>query len=246
MNKENILFGLVGLLLGCMVGFIFANSVNKGTIGAPAAGAQAVAGQNQQLPPGHPAIDPNAQANMMNMPEVQAALKLAQDQPQNFEAQMKAAELFYEIQQFDKAIEFLTKANKLQPENYDVIVTLGNANFDAEHYQDAERWYAAALTKKADDVNVRTDLGLTFLFRQPPDVDRAIREFRTSLERDPQHKQTLQNLVVALTKKGDAAEAEATLNKLAALDPQNAAISKLRTDIETLRSTGAKPATGRS
>ena len=39
-----------------------------------------------------------------------------------------------------------------------------------------------------------------FALRQPPDYDRAIAEFRRSLERDPRHEQTLQNLVFALTK----------------------------------------------
>ena len=78
---------------------------------------------------------------------------------------------------------------------------LGNAYFDLEKYEEAEKWYTSALSKKDDDVNVRTDLGLTFIFRDKPNYDRAIQEFRRSLELDPNHPETLQNLTVAYTKK---------------------------------------------
>ena len=101
---------------------------------------------------------------------------------------------------------------------------LGNANFDGDHYDEAEKWYAQALAKKPDDVDVRTDYGLTFVFRDPPNYDRAIQEFTKSLEADPNHPQTLQNLTVAYTKKGDAAKASATLARLEAADPKNEAV----------------------
>jgi cytochrome c-type biogenesis protein CcmH/NrfG len=106
-----------------------------------------------------------------------------------------------------------------------VLTGLGNANFDAERFEDAEKWYTAALKQKPDDVNLRTDLGLTFFFSEPRDIERAVREFRASLERDPKHVPTLQNLVVALTAKGDAEAARATLE---AVSPQNPALARLR------------------
>ena len=82
--------------------------------------------------------------------------------------------------------------------------------------------------------NVRTDLGLIFVFREPPNYDRAIQEFSKSLETDPNHIQTLQNLTVAYTKKGDAVKAKATLTKLQNVDTGNTAIAKLKEDIQTL------------
>ena len=231
MNKENILFGVVGLLAGLIIGFMFANSVNQGAnVTATSAGKP----QSNSLPPGHPDVpggaDPAGQSQAMS-PAIQAAIDKAKNEPENFDAQLKAAEVYYQIQRFDGAIEYLTRANKLKPDDYGVIVQMGNANFDAEKYPEAEKWYAAALAKKADDVNVRTDLGLTFVFREPPNYDRAIQEFRKSLETDPNHIQTLQNLTVAYSKKGDAANAKATLTKLESVDPSNPAIAKLREDI---------------
>jgi Flp pilus assembly protein TadD len=69
-------------------------------------------------------------------------------------------------------------------------------------------------------------------------LERAVREYRTSLERDPAHVQTLQNLTVALTAKGDADAARAALSKLESLGPQNPALPRLRADLEKLNTPG--------
>lgn len=239
MTKDNILFGIVGLLLGLIIGFIATNSINQqALVNAAPAGMK----QTGNLPEGHPDINNGVmtspdQQNAASMPQVQAAVELAKNNPNNFEAQLKAAEMYYQISRFDDAINFLKQANQLKPDDYETIVNLANANFDGSHFEEAEKWYSAALVKKADDVNVRTDLGLTFLFRDPPNYDRGIQEFERSLATDPNHVQTLQNLTVAYTKKGDAAKAKATLAKLESLDPKNEAIAKLRGDIEKM---GAK------
>ncbi len=214
------------MLLGLIVGFIFANSVNINAVST----APTVANQTGAVPGSG---DPN-QAHLANMPEVQAALEKAKNEPDNFDAQLRAAEYYYQIQRLDDAIELLTKANKLKPEDYGVLVHLGNANFDASKFEEAEKWYSSALGKKSDDVNVRTDLGLTFMFRSQPDYDRAIKEFSSSLEMDPNHKQTLQNLTVAYTKKGESEKAKSTLAKLESVDSANVSLQRLREDIEKI------------
>ena len=235
MKKENILYSIVGVLVGFIVGFAFANTANQRGYAAPPASP----GQAQQtagLPPDHPPIEGAASAGP-NAAAVEAATKFAAEQPNNFEAQVQAADLAYAAHRYEEASRFFNAANKLRPAQFDVLVGLGNTNFDAEKFVEAEKWYAAALRQQPDNVNVRTDLGLTFYFREPRDVERAIKEFRASLERDPRHVQTLQNLTVALTTKGDAEAARATLTQLAALNPQNAALPRLRADIEKLGTT---------
>ncbi|MEQ1606274.1 MAG: tetratricopeptide repeat protein [Pyrinomonadaceae bacterium] len=231
MNKENIMFGVVGLLAGLLIGFMFANSVNQKGV-AP---ASAEIKSNSNIPPGHPDISGGAPGTSGGMqPQTQAAIDKAKQSPEDFDAQIKAAEMYYQIERFDEAIAYLQAANKLKPDDREVVVHLGNANFDAGKYEEAEKWYTAALVKKADDVNVRTDLGLTFVFRDTPDYDRAIQEFNKSLATDPNHIQALQNLTVAYTKKGDAVKAGSTLAKLETVDPKNAAITKLKEDIQKM------------
>ncbi len=227
MSKENVLFVIIGLLGGLIIGFVFANSVNQRAV--PIAGQAAPTGA---MPAGHPEIP--GQPAGGTQPEIQAAIDQAKKEPDNFDAQLKAAEFYYQIQRFEGAVEFLKRANELKPEDRDVIVNLGNAYFDSGKYEDAEKWYTAALAKKADDINVRTDLGLTFIFREKPNYDKAIQEFQRSLELDPNHPQSLQNLTVAYTKKGDAANANQTLAKLEAFDPTNQSLPKLREDIKKI------------
>jgi len=223
LNKENILFCIIGLLGGLIIGFMFANSVNQ------SATLQQATRQNANLPAGHPDLPVEGSTTQGGaIPEVQAAIEKARNEPDNYDAQMRAAELFYQIQRFEGALEFLKRANQLKPDDYGVIVQIGNANFDADKYEEAEKWYTMALGKKPNDVNVRTDLGLTFVFRASPNYDRAIQEFKRTLEMDPNHVQALQNLTVAYSKKGDLINAKSTLEKLEAVDPTNAAISQLR------------------
>lgn len=234
MSKENVLFAIVGLLLGFIVGFFFANSVNQ-SAGAPRA-ASASNQADASLPPGHPDVPSNGVKEQQNLePAAAEASRKARESASDFDAQMSAAEINYRAGRFDESIEFLLRANKLRPENYEAVVALGNVNYDAGRFEQAERWYTAALVKKPDDINVRTDLGLTFFLREPPDVERAVSEFRRSLERDPQHEQTLQNMVVALTRKGDLAEAQTMLARLEGAHPGNQSIQRLREELEKKR-----------
>jgi tetratricopeptide (TPR) repeat protein len=248
MTKENVLFSIIGLLLGLIIGFIATNAINQRGAGVsprPQQTARPTTSQSD-LPPDHPAVPSNGVAEPGQMQAaVTEAIQKARNEPDNFEAQMEAAQLYYQIRRYNEAIEFLLRANQLRPDSYEAVVALGNTYFDADKFKEAEQWYTAALIKNPDDINVRTDLGLTFLFREPPDIDRAIQEFRRSLQRDPRHEQTLQNLTVALTRKGDAKEAQATLARLEEVNPSSQGLSKLRSDLEKL-SSSKTPASNKS
>jgi tetratricopeptide (TPR) repeat protein len=234
MNKENTLFSIIGVLLGFIGGFMFANTTNQRGLVAPTAQA---AQQIEGLPPNHPPITGDASAApkpAFDLSLVRDAEKLAKDAPGNFDAQVKAGELNYAALRYDETINFWTRADKLRPGDYDTLVKLGNAAYDAQKFAEAEKWYAQALSKKPDDANVRTDYGLTFMLRDPADYDRAIKEFQHSLSRNPGHLQTLQNLTVAYTRKGDAANAKTTLAKLETVAPGSDTPPRLRADIEKM------------
>lgn len=163
MTRENLLFTIIGLLLGFIVGFIFASTMSQQY--GPAAPTTMAGTQN--LPPDHPPIGSStAGANPQAMQaEVTASLEQARNEPNNFEAQMKAAELYYQIQRYDDAIAFLLKANQIRPDSYEAIVALGRVNLDAEQYETAEKWYKAALLKKPNDIGVLASLAFTALQR---------------------------------------------------------------------------------
>jgi tetratricopeptide (TPR) repeat protein len=159
MTRENLLFSIVGLLLGFIVGFMFASSMNqKYGPGAPATAS------TQALPSDHPPVGSNPAGNPAGMQaEVAASIAKARNEPKNFEAQMKAAELYYQIQMYDQSIEYLLKANQIKPDDYQTVVTLGMVNLDAGHFDTAERWYKAALKMKSDDSIVLAGLAETML-----------------------------------------------------------------------------------
>ena len=95
--------------------------------------------------------------------EVQESIAKAKSEPKNFDAQLKAAELYYQIQRYDQAIEYLLKANELQPTDYRTVAVLGMVNLDAGHYDTAEKWYRAALKIKQDDTMVLSGLAAATL-----------------------------------------------------------------------------------
>lgn len=241
MTKDNFLFSIIGILLGFIIGFMFATSAIQRTA-PPRASSPAVTSMppDAELPPDHPPVSANAAADQSApSQETLAALQKAKSEPKNFDAQMDAARRLYEQRQYDQAATLFESANKLQPDNYDAITALGNTYFDAGRYDLAEKWYTNALAKKPDDINVRTDLGLTYFFRKPPDIDRAIKEFRASLQRDPTHEQTLINLIIVLSEKGDTKEAQATLAQFEKAYPNNVALPKLRSRVEAIAGTEA-------
>jgi tetratricopeptide (TPR) repeat protein len=159
MNRENLLFSIIGILFGFIVGFMFASTMNqKYGPGAPTPTA------SQNLPSDHPPVGANAAANPGGMQaEVTASIEKARSEPKNFEAQLKAAELYYQIQRYDQSIEYLLKANQLKPTDYQTVVNLGMVNLDAGHYDTAEKWYRAALKMKSDDVMVLAGMAETML-----------------------------------------------------------------------------------
>ncbi len=147
MTRENLLFAIIGILFGFIVGFMFASTMSQRS--AP---VEAGTADNRNLPANHPQVQSGDPKNPQQVfAEVQEAISKARKEPSNFEAQMKAAELFYQIQRYDQSIEFLLKANQIKPDSFEAVVALGRVNLDAEHYDTAEKWYKAALRKKPDD-----------------------------------------------------------------------------------------------
>jgi len=148
MNRENLLFAIIGLLLGFIVGFMFASSMSQKV-------QTQTASASQNLPADHPPIGAQNAGDPAAMREqVTAQIQKARDEPTNFEAQVTAAQLFYQIERYDQAIEFLLKANQLKPSDYETVANLGLVNLDAGHFEQAEKWYRAAAKMKPDDERV--------------------------------------------------------------------------------------------
>lgn len=227
MSKGNITFAILGLIVGLVGGFFGANYINRNT-------ATQVQANAQQLPqvltqPAQNGAAPAAGTTGGAMiPEIQAVLDKAKNEPDNFDVQKEAGMMYYRIGRFDESLKYMTEAHRIKPDDFDTKVTLGNIHFSGGNFQESERMYAAALEQQPDNVAVRTDMGLTFFFRTPPDFDRAIAEYRKSLTYNPRHELTLQNLCGALREKGDKEGLAEAIKQLEAVNPNNAALARLK------------------
>ena len=236
-RKSNILPGIGGLMVGFIVGMSIANLLNHdgGVLRLQATPPKT---QSVNLSPAPTKVVADEQI----MEVAAVTIRQAKNEPENFDAQLQAAEIYYQVGGYEQAIEFLKRANQLRPQSDEVMVALGNIEFVAGHYEEAEQWFTAVLNKHPNDVNIRTNLGMTFLFREPPNLERALMEVRRSLNINPRHEPSLQNMVIALARKGDRAQAQLMLEQLERVNPQNTALDKLRLELGQMRTGSAQTA----
>jgi Flp pilus assembly protein TadD len=168
MTRDNLLFAIIGILLGFIGGFLLASNISQRE-----AAARPGAGTTQNQPADHPPVQGNqtGEGGQQMLASVQTAMKQARENPNDFDAQVTAAKLQYQIQRYDQAIEYLLAANKVKPEDVEVLTWLGMVNMDAAHYDAAEKWYRAAALKKPNDVMVVD--GLAFVLLQKGDAKGA-------------------------------------------------------------------------
>jgi tetratricopeptide (TPR) repeat protein len=104
------------------------------------------------------------------------------------------------------------------PSDAGVRTELGNLYFDAERYDDAMKWYSAALALDPRNVNVSTDLAVAYYYTNQ--VDRALKQLDYSLSIDPRHLKSLLNQGIVLAwGKQDLTGAQAAWERLVAIAP---------------------------
>ena len=248
MSKHNLLYSIIGLLLGFIIGFTFANQTNRGPVdeARPAdERTRSAATQQGTATPG------NANAGAPNSPteaEIRDAIAKADARADDVALQRNFGMVLYRYANQTRnasllpdVARMLKRAYDANPKDRELAVSLGNVLFDIgqatdpARFAEAREYYAKALEIKPDDANVRTDLGLTYYFGQPSDPQRAIAEYRKSLAIDPRHEPTLQNLATALMAVGKIDEAQKTIDQLSSLNPSNPALSDLRAQMAQSR-----------
>jgi cytochrome c-type biogenesis protein CcmH/NrfG len=82
------------------------------------------------------------------------------------------------------------------PRNLEAWITLGNAYFDTDRYQEAIEAYSKALAIDPKNPDVRTDLGI--MYRRVGQFDQAVEAFRQAARENPIHVNSRFNLGVVL------------------------------------------------
>jgi tetratricopeptide (TPR) repeat protein len=129
----------------------------------------------------------------------------------------------------------LRSAAEREPRNSAPRVQLGNLYFDGERYDEAARWYAAALEIDPRQVEVSTDLGIAYYYTNRPDL--ALEQFERSLAIDPTHSKTLLNIgVVRAFGKQDLEGAARAWERVLEVAPNSEEAARAKQGLDGIRS----------
>lgn len=194
-------------------------------------------------------VNPNQNASediSLSDDEIKQKIAEAERSPKDFEFQKKLGVGLYKYAAMKRdnallteAEKILNRANQLNSKDYEVTVALGNLNFDLgffkneyQRFEQARKYYESALAQKPEDVEVRTEIGMTYLLQNPSDAKKAISELQKSLEKDPKHEKSLYFLTQAFLQEGNDAEAEKTLGKLKEINPETPSLEEVRNQLK--------------
>jgi tetratricopeptide (TPR) repeat protein len=239
MNTKAFWLSVVAVLLSFMGGFLLANALNRSEIN----NLRAENERNKNVQKDN-SLDESEIT--LGDEEIRQRIAEADQNPTNFTFQKNLGIALYRYAAIKQDENLLTESARLlnrvydnDKKDYDLQVILGNIYFDIgytkkdeEKFQKAREFYQKALEQKPDDVDVRTDFGLTYFLATPPETETAIGEFQKSLKENPKHEKTLQALTQALLSQNKPQEAEKYLAKLKEVNQNNPAISDLTLQIE--------------
>lgn len=131
-------------------------------------------------------------------------------------------------------VNALKLALKDDPRNPQILTRLANIYHDGNMWPQAVEYYERALEVLPGDPNVMTDLGVCYQGLEQ--FDRALEMFGQAHEANPQHWQSVYNIViVAGFNLGDVDRAEAALARLIEVNPAAPGLDQLRSNLQHAR-----------
>lgn len=243
MNRFAYILIVVSLLIGFTVGFVFANSVNRKETERL---RSELSRKQTRTPESADAVEPETQQQQaqITVDEIKRAVERADANPRDIFLQRNLGQSLYLYSAETKtanllpdAVRLLERAHRGEPSNFDTLVLLGNSYFelaratDAKLFGDARTAYEKALRMRSGDVQLRSDLGLTYYNGAPSNPRRAIVEYEKALTTNPRHEQTLQNMTQALIKVGELDKARQMLAEMQNINPNNPVLSDLQAQL---------------
>ena len=222
MNKDNLLFAILGVLFGFVAGFLLQEVMaarqpprrSPGDLSVPAGSPPGSADAAGAAGPG-PADAANAPA-----PGGAPGAGGPGGQPPMAEI----LQLRTYVQQ--------------HPDDADAVLKLANLNYDIQNWTRARDLYTHYLELRPDQPDTMTDLGITL--RQLGQFDRALDLFRRAQKVDSNHWQSRYNEVIVLAfdlKRLDAAEG--VLADLKRLQPANPDVARLAAEVDRRKKAAA-------
>lgn len=206
MNKDNLLFVIVGILIGFISGYLLFEAMalrqpaRLGT-GQVAPGANPGAMGQGAAPGGAPAGDPSAAAagGGPAMAQIEELKNRVAQNPNDAEAVLQLAGMNFQIQNWPRAAELFEQYLKLRP----------------------------------GDPNAMTDLGTSYL--QAGQIEKSLTVFQQVRQQNPGYWQSYFNEIIALATLGRMDEATQIMGELRKLQPDNPDVQRLADELERRR-----------
>lgn len=234
MNNTKYLVGLAGLALGFIISFLWVSSYNRNN-------AVAVQPTVGGMPGGMPATG-NSGDQQAVMGQVQQIISKAKQNPQDFQAQVDAAGVYFQTGKEAETVEYLKKAYALKPDEFKTnkqllgaLPLIATYYADQRQYDEADTWFRRSIEVEPDNTTLHIEMASSLIQRQPPQPDRAIQELQVALKANPKDAHALGHLVEAYAVKRDAAGADDALNRLRDADPSNQRLTALQNMVADLK-----------
>jgi tetratricopeptide (TPR) repeat protein len=233
MNNKTFWLSIVAVLASFAGGFLVANSLNRKDL-------TALRAENENLKKAQNEVEASRAEMTLSDEEIKKRIAEADENPTDLTFQKNLGFALYNYASMKQDADLLGDVSRLlkrvyenNPNDYKALVTLGDIDFDIgyftknnDNFQKARGFYQKALEQKSNDVEVRTDLGLTYLWANPPEAERAVNEFQKSLEINPKHEKTLQAMVQALNSQNKRVEVEKYTARLRQANPKNPSLNE--------------------
>ena len=227
MKTKRILYGLIGLMLGFIVSFIWTRDYNrKNAVAATPSGSQVAAGAQGGN---------NQQAMMGQIKEIKDR---AVKNPKDYNAQVELASAYHTIGRTKDAVEYLTKAMDIDPKGEqagEICSYIAAYYLDQKAYPDAEKWFRRVVEVNPAMPDAHVEVAATYIERQPPNPDKAIEELQRALSLDPKSAHALGHLTEAYALKKDSRGADDALSRLKQADPNNKRLAQLQNMVADLK-----------
>jgi predicted Zn-dependent protease len=235
-TRFELLYAIIGLLSGLILGFIITNAINQ---------AEFDKLRTQIRSPQTKPISNNTssanQEESLSEEEIKGAIAQADSRKDDLDLQKKFGLVLYSYLKKEPNPKFLPdllrvlkRAHDADPKDYNLLIALGDTlleigqSSEAGHIAEARTYYLKALDVKPDDPELYTRLGLTYYLEEPSKTELAIKQYQQALSSNPKHEPAIEHLTTALISIGKLDEASKRLDELEKLNPSNRSVPNLR------------------
>lgn len=179
-STQGYLLAACCLVLGVALGYLFRGSASPAATVSASAPVENSSTQNQ---PQGPQITPEQQKAMVDK-AVSPLLENLKQNPDDFDAIVKVANLYYDGQQYSDAVKFYERALNLQPQNADVITDLGTSFWYSGEADKAIAEFQTALKYQPGRASTLFNLGIV-RWQGKKDPKGAVQAWEELLRKNP-------------------------------------------------------------